>query len=69
MEQKREVISIEGIQKKFKISRATFYQQYRASVEEVPTTGKKCLYDYNSVLEYHQKRQAKKNNSNYKIIA
>lgn len=69
METKKEVITIAGIQKKFNISRATFYQQYRANVEEVPTTGKKCLYDYQSVVDYHTKRLERKNNTNYKIIA
>ncbi len=68
-EKKREVITVDGIVKRYGISRATFYQQYRKFVDEVPATGKKCLYDFQSVEEFHQKRVSRKLNSNYKIIA
>lgn len=68
-EKKREVITVEGIIKRYGISRATFYQQYRKHVDEVPATGKKCLYDFQSVEEFHKKRESRKQNTNYKIIA
>lgn len=56
------IITIKEIEKEFGISRATFYQQYKDFVIQIPSLTKESIFDYQSVKKRHNDRNTLKQN-------
>ena len=52
---KRDVITVRGMMKLFKISRSTVYNKYRPKLDPIPTKDQKVYFDYQEVLRLHEK--------------
>ncbi len=64
---KRDVITVRGMMKLFKISRSTVYNKYRPKLDPIPTKDQKVYFDYQEVLRIHE--MLKNGTENLNVIA
>ena len=53
MAKKRKVITINGMVKKFGVTRMTIYNKYIPELKAIPSTMKKRIFDYDEVMKLH----------------
>ena len=53
MAKKKKVITINGMVKKFGVTRMTIYNKYIPSLKAIPSTLNKKIFDYDEVMKLH----------------
>ncbi len=65
--QKIDVITIQGMQRLFSVSRSTIYKKYIPNLTPLPTTNHKVLFNYQEAKKLHEKYT--KGMEKYNVIA
>lgn len=65
--EKIDVVTIQGMQKLFSVSRSTLYKKYIPKLTQIPTKNHKVFFGYQEAKELHDKMN--EGTENFNVIA